>query len=59
MSRYSKVGTLFAAVAFAAASSSMRISQAWYLRPATFDPTRFSNGVTDTRVLEIRRPDLT
>ena len=49
-------GSKLHAVAFAAASASMQMSQAWYVKPAEFDPTRFSIGFGDTRFLEITMP---
>ena len=49
-------GSKLHAVAFAAASASMRMSQAWYVRPAAFDPKRFSVGVGHTRYFEITMP---
>lgn len=49
-------GSKLHAAAFAAASASMRVSQAWYVKPASFDPVRFSIGVGDTRYFEITMP---
>ena len=49
-------GSKLHAVAFAAASASMRMSQAWYVKPTAFDPDRFSVGVGRTRYFEIRMP---
>lgn len=49
-------GSKLHAVAFAAASASMRMSQAWYIKPAAFDPARFSIGVGQTRYFEITIP---
>lgn len=50
-------GSKLHAVAFAAASAAMMISQAWYIRPAVFDPKRFSTGVGRTRYFELRMPE--
>ena len=49
-------GSKLHAVAFAAASASMRMSQAWYVKPTAFDPDRFSVGVGRTRYFEITMP---
>ena len=49
-------GSKLHAVAFAAASASMRMSQAWYVKPDAFDPARFSIGVGHTRYFEITMP---
>lgn len=49
-------GSKLHAVAFAAASASMQISQAWYVKPAEFDPERFSLGSGQTRLFEIAMP---
>ena len=49
-------GSKLHAVAFAAACSTMMFSQAWYVRPASFDPARFSLGVGETRYFELRSP---
>ena len=49
-------GSKLHTVAFAAASASMRISQAWYVRPREFDPARFSVGVGHTAYFEIVMP---
>lgn len=49
-------GSKLHAVAFAAASAAMMISQVWYIRPARFDPSRFSSGVGKTRVFAIEMP---
>lgn len=35
----------------------MMMSQAWYIRPASFDPKRFSSGVGDTKYFRIQMPD--
>ena len=50
-------GSKLHAVAFAAASASMRMSQAWYVKPSAFDPKRFSVGVGHTRYFEITMPE--
>lgn len=47
-------GSKLHAVALAAASSTTLFSQAWYVRPASFDATRFSLGVGETRYFEVR-----
>ena len=49
-------GSKLHAVAFAAASASMQMSQAWYVKPAEFDPERFSIGFGETRFYEITLP---
>lgn len=50
-------GSKLHAVAFAAAAATMRMSQAWYVKPASFDPHRFSMGVGQTRYFEISVPE--
>ncbi len=40
----------------AAASAAMRVSQAWYVKPARFDPSRFSEGIGETRYFQIDLP---
>jgi hypothetical protein len=52
-------GSKLHAVAFAAVTASMMISQAWYVRPSVFDPSRFSVGVGESRYFELRAPALT
>jgi hypothetical protein len=42
-------GSKLHAVACAAASSSLRFSQCWYVRPASFDVERFTTGVGQSR----------
>lgn len=49
-------GSKLHAVAFAAASASMRMSQAWYIKPREFDSNRFSVGVGFTSYFEIAMP---
>jgi hypothetical protein len=49
-------GSKLHAVAFAAVSATMMVSQAWYLRPAAFDPARFSEGVGGSRFFELTTP---
>ncbi|MGI9621232.1 MAG: hypothetical protein ACR2PK_00240 [Acidimicrobiales bacterium] len=49
-------GSKLHAVAFAAASAAMRVSQAWYVKPTSFDPSRFSEGVGETRYFQIDLP---
>jgi serine/threonine protein kinase len=49
-------GSKMHAVAAAAASITFRISQCWYVRPAAFDPDRFTQGVGDTLVYELTMP---
>ncbi len=51
-------GSKLHAVAFAAISASMMISQAWYVRPSAFDPGRFSIGTGASRYFELRAPIL-
>jgi hypothetical protein len=51
-------GSKLHAVAFAAVSAAMMISQVWYLRPSSFDPARFSSGVGASRYFELRSPVL-
>ncbi len=46
-------GSKLHAVAFAAAAATMRMSQAWYVKPTTFDPNRFSLGVGTSRIFRI------
>ena len=50
-------GSKLHAVAFAAISASMMISQAWYVRPAVFDPSRFSVGTGASRYFELHGPN--
>lgn len=52
-------GSKLHAVAFAAISATMMISQAWYVRPSVFDPRRFSVGVGESRYFELCVPALT
>lgn len=52
-------GSKLHAVAFAAASAAMQMSQAWYVKPTEFDPERFSIGTGDTRFFEITMPAFT
>jgi hypothetical protein len=49
-------GSKLHAVAFAAISATMMVSQAWYVRPSVFDPKRFSDGVGQSRYFELRSP---
>ena len=46
-------GSKLQAVACGAASAAFKISQSWYVRPATFDTKRFTTGVADTTVFEL------
>lgn len=46
-------GSKLQAVACAAASAAFKISQSWYVRPAEFDPQRFTKGVGATTVFEV------
>ncbi|MFO0818005.1 MAG: hypothetical protein U1A77_08700 [Pirellulales bacterium] len=46
-------GSKLQAVACAAASAAFKISQCWYVRPAAFDPQRFTKGVGATTVFEL------
>ena len=48
-------GSKIQAVACAIVSASMKISQCWYVRPAEFDPERFTKGVGETTVFRITR----
>jgi hypothetical protein len=50
-------GSKLHAVAFAAASAAMMMSQAWYIRPSGFDPSRFSSGVGETHLFAIEMPN--
>jgi serine/threonine protein kinase len=49
-------GSKLHAVALAAFSAGARTSQAWYVRPASFDPEQFSLGTGPSRFFEIRTP---
>jgi hypothetical protein len=51
-------GSKLHAVAFAAISASMMISQAWYVRPSVFDPARFSIGTGASRYFKLSAPVL-
>ena len=46
-------GSKLQAVACSAASAAFKISQCWYIRPNTFDPHRFTNGVGESHIYEI------
>ncbi|WP_440710677.1 ORC-CDC6 family AAA ATPase [Herbiconiux sp. YIM B11900] len=46
-------GSKMQAIAIAAASTSLKFSQAWYVQPDHFDTGRFTNGVGRTRVFLI------
>ena len=46
-------GSKLQAVACAATSAALRVSQCWYLRPERFDPERFTRGVGETCYYEI------
>ena len=46
-------GSKIQAVACAAASATLKISQCWYLQPKRFDASRFTRGVAETHVYEI------
>lgn len=48
-------GSKLHAVALAAASSALKFSQAWYVRPDKFDVSRFTTGVGRTRVFLIEQ----
>jgi hypothetical protein len=50
-------GSKLHAVALAAFSAAARTSQAWYVRPASFDPEQFSLGTGVSRFFEIRAPE--
>jgi len=47
-------GSKIQAVAAAVLSSRRKISQAWYLKPKTFDSKRFSKGMGEVRCYEIQ-----
>jgi hypothetical protein len=49
-------GSKMHAVAFAAASASLKVSQCWYVRPQGFDPKRFTHGVGEHRYFEVALP---
>ncbi|MDF3337905.1 protein kinase [Mycolicibacterium septicum] len=51
-------GSKIHAVACAIASSSLKFAQAWYVRPASFDPDRFTSGtgLSHYFVVESNRP---
>jgi hypothetical protein len=51
-------GSKIQAVAFGALSTTLKISQCWYIEPAGFDPVRFSSGVGDSRHFELTLPPL-
>jgi len=44
------------AVAAAVLSSQRKVSQAWYLSPKEFDEKRFSSGVGEIRLYDIKVP---
>lgn len=46
-------GSKLQAIALAAASTSLKFSQAWYVQPDRFDSARFTDGVGQTRVFLI------
>jgi hypothetical protein len=46
-------GSKLQAVACAAASAVLKISQCWYVAPARYDPARFTEGFGDTSYFEI------
>lgn len=46
-------GSKMHAAAAAAASVAYRLSQCWYVRPARFDPQRFTSGVGETQIVRI------
>jgi hypothetical protein len=46
-------GSKLQAVACAIAAAALKISQAWYVRPAGFDPARFTKGVGDTKYFSV------
>ncbi|MFH1466067.1 MAG: hypothetical protein ABIO70_16910 [Pseudomonadota bacterium] len=48
-------GSKMHAVACAAASTSFKIGQVWYVSPAGFDPDRFTHGVTDSHWFIVER----
>lgn len=47
-------GSKMQAVAAAVLASRRKIAQAWYLKPAKFDVSRFSRGVKDFRIFDLR-----
>ena len=46
-------GSKLQAVACAACSAALKVSQAWYVRPSEFDKHRFTSGVGETTYYEI------
>lgn len=52
-------GSKLQAVACAACSAALKVSQAWYVKPSEFDKHRFTSGVGETTYyeIEIREPD--
>ena len=46
-------GSKMHAVACAAACTAFKVAQCWYVRPASYDPERFTIGVGDTRYFTI------
>ena len=49
-------GSKLQAVACAALSAVLKVSQAWYVRPSGFDPARFTTGVGDSAYFFISLP---
>jgi len=49
-------GSKLQAVACAALSAVLKVSQAWYVRPSEFDPARFTTGVGDSAYYSISLP---
>ena len=46
-------GSKLQAVACAAASAAVKVTQCWYVRPSRFDPDRFTKGVGATRYFSL------
>ena len=49
-------GSKLHAVACAAACSTLRFSQCWYVRPASFEVDRFTHGVAESRYFLLEAP---
>src|SRR5690606_28171496 len=47
-------GSKFQAIASAVLASSRKIAQAWYLSPAEFDEKRFTQGIGEAHIYDIR-----
>jgi hypothetical protein len=53
---FGMTGSKLQAVACAAISSVLKVSQAWYVRPGEFDPVRFTTGIGTSAYFAIRLP---